>query len=53
MWTLAFGHHEDRGLVRTTFPPAKGIQLLGVTLSSLENGDKKASKQLDLSLVGP
>jgi DNA polymerase IV len=41
------------GLVRTTFPPAKGIRLLGVTLSSLENGDKKASKQLDLSLVGP
>jgi hypothetical protein len=41
------------GLERTVFPPAKGIRLLGVTLSSFENADKKASKQLDLALVGP
>jgi DNA polymerase IV len=40
-------------LVRTVFPPAKGIRLLGVTLSSFENADKKTSKQLDLGLVGP
>jgi len=39
-------------LVRTVFPPAKGIRLLGVTLSSFENADRSASKQLDLGLVG-
>jgi DNA polymerase-4 len=31
-------------LVRSVFPPAKGIRLLGVTLSSFERGE------LDLSL---
>jgi DNA polymerase-4 len=41
------------GLVRTVFPPANGIRLLGVTLSSFENADRSASKQLDLGLVGP
>jgi DNA polymerase-4 len=39
-------------LVRTVFPPAKGIRLLGVTLSSFENTDRSASTQLDLGLVG-
>src|SRR5262245_21042690 len=39
-------------LVRTVFPPAKGIRLLGVTLSSFENAERSASKQLDLGLVG-
>jgi len=39
-------------LVRTVFPPAKGIRLLGVTLSSFENAERSASKQLDLDLVG-
>ena len=41
------------GLVRTVFPPANGIRLLGVTLSSLESADRSASEQLDLGLVGP
>jgi DNA polymerase-4 len=45
-------HNVSVGLVRTVFPPAKGIRLLGVTLSSFDNADKKASKQLDLGLVG-
>ena len=40
-------------LVRTVFPPAKSIRLLGVTLSSFENADRSASKQLGLGLVGP
>jgi DNA polymerase-4 len=40
-------------LVRMVFPLAKGIRLLGVTLSSFENADRSASKQLDLALVGP
>jgi DNA polymerase IV len=39
-------------LVRTVFPPAKGIRLLGVTLSSFENAERTASKQLDLGLAG-
>src|SRR5262249_33474270 len=39
-------------LVRTVFPPAKGIWLLGVALSSFENAERSASKQLDLGLVG-
>jgi len=39
-------------LVRTVFPPAKGIRLLGVTLSSFENAERSASKQLDLGPVG-
>jgi DNA polymerase IV len=39
-------------LVRTVFPPAKGIRLLGVTLSSFETTDRSASKQFDLGLIG-
>ena len=38
------------GLVRTVFPPAKGIRLVGVTLSSFEMADKTASKQLETRL---
>jgi len=41
------------GLVRTVFPPAKGIRLLGVTLSSFESVDRSAEEQLGLGLVGP
>jgi DNA polymerase-4 len=41
------------GLVRTVFPPANGIRLLGVTLSSFESADRSASEQLDLGLVRP
>jgi DNA polymerase IV len=41
------------GLVRTVFPPANGIRLLGVTLSSFESADRSASEQLDLGLAGP
>jgi DNA polymerase-4 len=39
------------GLVRTVFPPANGIRLLGVTLSSFESAHRSASEQLDLGLV--
>jgi DNA polymerase-4 len=40
-------------LVWTVFPPANGIRLLGVTLSSFESADRSASEQLDLGLAGP
>jgi DNA polymerase-4 len=40
-------------LVRTVFPPANGIRLLGVTLSSFESADRSTSEQLDLGLAGP
>ena len=36
------------GLVRTVLPPAKGIRLVGVTLSHFERADETASRQLDL-----
>src|SRR5260370_16361395 len=41
------------GLVRTVFPPAKGIRLVGVTLSSFERPDRTLSEQLDLALRMP
>jgi len=41
------------GLVRTVFPPAKGIRLVDVTLSSFERSDRTASEQLDLGLGMP
>jgi DNA polymerase-4 len=41
------------GLVRKVFPPANGVRLLGVTLSSFETAGTSASEQLDLGLVGP
>jgi hypothetical protein len=34
--------------VRTVLPPAKGIRLVGVTLSHFERDDRIASRQLDL-----
>jgi hypothetical protein len=34
--------------VRTVLPPAKGIRLVGVTLSHFERADETASRQLDL-----
>ncbi len=37
-------------LVRTLFPPAKGIRLVGVTLSSFETTEKTPSEQLELRL---
>jgi DNA polymerase-4 len=37
-------------LVRSVFPPAKGIRLLGVTLSSFESGERMETQQLDLGL---
>ena len=39
------------GLVRTVFPPAKGIRLVGVTLSSFERPDSTRSEQLELGLA--
>ena len=36
------------GLVRTVLPPARGIRLVGVTLSHFERADETASRQLDL-----
>ncbi len=41
------------GLVRTVFPPAKGIRLVGVTLSSFERPDRTLSEQLELGLGMP
>jgi len=41
------------GLVRTVFPPAKGIRLVGVTLSSFEMAGRTASEQLELGLGMP
>jgi hypothetical protein len=41
------------GLVRTVFPPAKGIRLVGVTLSSFEMAGRIASEQLELGLGMP
>ena len=40
-------------LVRTVFPPAKGIRLVGVTLSSFERPDSTSSEQLELGLGMP
>jgi DNA polymerase-4 len=37
-------------LVRTVFPPAKGIRLVGVTLSSFDVAETTASEQLELIL---
>jgi len=39
-------------LVRTVLPPAQGIRLVGVTLSSFERADRPASEQLDLGFGG-
>jgi DNA polymerase-4 len=36
--------------VRTVFPPAKGIRLVGVTLSSFERPDRTLSEQFELGL---
>jgi DNA polymerase-4 len=41
------------GLVRTVLPPANGIRLLGVTLSSFERAGDAGAEQLDLGLGGP
>ncbi len=40
-------------LVRTVLPPAQGIRLVGVTLSSFERADRPASEQLDLGFGIP
>jgi DNA polymerase IV len=37
-------------LVRSVFPPAQGIRLLGVTVSNFEDRDRAAAGQLDLAL---
>ena len=39
------------GLVRSVFPLARGIRLVGVTLSGFERADSTASDQLDLGLA--
>jgi DNA polymerase-4 len=41
------------GLVRTVFPPAKGIRLVGATLSSFERPNSTSSEQLELDLGIP
>jgi DNA polymerase-4 len=38
------------GLVRTVFPPAAGIRLLGVTVSGFERSDSEAAGQLGFDL---
>ena len=40
-------------LVRTVFPPAKGIRLVGVMLSSFEVADGTTPEQLKLGLGMP
>ena len=40
-------------LVRTVLPSAKGVRLVGVTLSSFENANKTAPGQLDLGFECP
>src|SRR5258708_37483058 len=40
-------------LVRTVFPPTKGVRLVGVTLSSFERPDSTSSEQLELGLGTP
>ena len=39
-------------LVRTVFPPSKGIRLVGVTLSNFERPEATAAPQLALDLTG-
>ena len=46
-------HDVSIALVRTVFPPAKGIRLVGVTLSSFERPDSTSSEQLELGLGMP
>jgi len=43
-------HRISIDLVRSVFPPVKGIRLLGVTLSSFEGGERAEMHQLDLGL---
>jgi len=38
------------GLVRTVFPPAKGIRLVGVTVSRFDMTDRSGSEQFELGL---
>jgi DNA polymerase-4 len=40
-------------LVRTVFPPVKGIRLVGVTVSSFEKAGEPVPAQLDLGLGAP
>jgi DNA polymerase-4 len=40
-------------LARTVFPPAKGIRLVGVTLSSFETPVSTSLEQLELGLGMP
>jgi DNA polymerase-4 len=40
-------------LVRTVFPPAKGVRLVGVTLSNFERPDSASSEQFELGLGMP
>jgi DNA polymerase-4 len=41
------------GLVRTVFPPTKGIRLVGVTVSGFERSDSLSAEQLTLGLGMP
>jgi DNA polymerase-4 len=41
------------GLVRTVFPPAKGIRLVGVTVSGFERPDSTSPEQFELGLGMP
>jgi DNA polymerase-4 len=43
-------HQISIDLVRSVFPPVKGIRLLGVMLSSFEGGERAGMHQLDLGL---
>lgn len=44
-------HRISIDLVRSVFPPAKGIRLLGVTMSGFGGGERGATCQLDLGLA--
>ena len=39
-------------LVRSIYPPAKGIRLLGVTLSGFAGSEGGLARQLDFALTG-
>jgi DNA polymerase-4 len=46
-------HEVSVDLVRKVLPPAKGIRLLGVTVSSFEPVEEQAVRQLDLLSTSP
>jgi DNA polymerase IV len=48
--TRARLHEVALGLIRSVFPPSKGIRLVGVTLSNFRQDDRDAAEELQLAL---